>query len=161
MVFLGKKENIDSIVEMQMAMAMESEGLELKKSVLKKGVAEVIRLSYLGHYYLAYEAGNTEDGPIACMMVTEEWSDWNNAMYYWLQSVYVKPEYREQGVFTQMVSWLENSVAFSDVKSLRLYVDKNNDTAKKCYKKLGLKPCHYSMYEKVLKKHAGTYIKHP
>ena len=50
-----------------------------------------------------------------------------------------------------MVQWLEYNVQFKDVKSLRLYVDKGNEVAKKCYKKLGIKPCHYSMYEKVLK----------
>ena len=147
----ARKQDIDCTVDFQIAMAMESEGLDLDKSTVKEGVSKVIEYIYLGHYYLAYDSENPECGPIGCMMVTREWSDWTNSEYYWLQSVYVKPEYRRRGVFTQMVQWLENNVKYKDVKSLRLYVDKGNEAAKKCYKKLGLKPCHYSMYERVLK----------
>ena len=151
MVDIARKNDIDRIVDFQLAMAKESEGLDLESSVVKKGVGKVIEYPYLGTYFLAYDIDNPEDGPIGSMMITTEWSDWNNAEYYWLQSVYVKPEYRRRGVFTQMVKWLEKNVKYKDVKSLRLYVDKGNEAAKKCYKKLGISHCHYNMYEKVLK----------
>lgn len=150
-IYPGKKEHINDIVDFQIAMAKETEGLDLKRGMVRKGVARLIDLPYYGHYYLAYEAGNAEAGPIGCLLITPEWSDWNNMEYYWLQSVYVKPEYRGRGVFKQMVQCIEKRVTYKDVKAIRLYVDKGNETAKKCYKKLGLKPCHYSMYEKVLK----------
>ena len=34
-----------------------------------------------------------------CVMVTTEWSDWRNAAFWWIQSVYVVPEFRRCGVF--------------------------------------------------------------
>ena len=46
-----------------------------------------------GAYYVA-----CKDGIIGQMMHTREWSDWRNGDIWWIQSVYVHPDHRRQGV---------------------------------------------------------------
>ncbi|MBR3859526.1 MAG: GNAT family N-acetyltransferase [Bacteroidaceae bacterium] len=36
--------------------------------------------------------------PVGSLMLTREWSDWNNQWYWWIQSVYVTPEHRRQSI---------------------------------------------------------------
>lgn len=40
-----------------------------------------------------------EGSPAAELLVTFEWSDWRNAQYWWIQSLYVVPEHRRKGIF--------------------------------------------------------------
>jgi GNAT superfamily N-acetyltransferase len=82
------------------------------------------------------------------MMVTFEWSDWRNATFWWVQSVYVQPEYRKQGVYRRIYEHvLREAKSRNDVCGVRLYVDKENRTAQQVYERLGLNPAQYAMYE--------------
>lgn len=138
--------DIDTIVSFQQAMAMESEGLELDNSILERGVAAVIEDRSKGLYFVA-KMGNEIVGSL---MVTTEWSDWNNCEYWWIQSVYVKPEYRRKGVFTTLCREVEAQAKAEGVKYVRLYADKNNLNAINCYHSLGYTKGHYLMLEKGL-----------
>lgn len=144
----AKREDIETLADFQVKMAYESEALELVKDTVKKGISTFLDRPDYGDYYVARRKENDEI--IGCMMVTKEWSDWNNSEYWWLQSVYVKPGFRHQGVFKTMVKWLEGRAQEKGVKALRLYVDRTNETAKNCYTRLGLKECHYDIREKVI-----------
>lgn len=81
------------------------------------------------------------------LMLTQEWSDWNNAPYYWIQSVYVRPECRRQGVFTELFEFARVIAESDNASALRLYVDKHNTVAQKVYESLGMRDSHYLMYE--------------
>ena len=50
-------------------------------------------------------------------MLTTEWSDWSNCNYYWIQSVYVRPESRHQGVFKELFDFAK-TIAQSGVPVL-------------------------------------------
>ena len=65
------------------------------------------------------------------MMHTREWSDWRNGDIWWIQSVYVHPDYRRQGVFRSLYGHLR-TLAESDpgVVGLRLYVEQENQAAR-------------------------------
>lgn len=145
----ASKEDIATLAEFQVKMADESEALILDKDTVEKGISTFLERPDYGNYYIAESQDTSEI--IGCIMVTKEWSDWNNAEYWWLQSVYVKPEFRHQGVFTKMVEWLEQKARENGVKALRLYVDRTNETAKNCYTRLGLNECHYDIREKIIK----------
>jgi hypothetical protein len=45
----------------------------------------------------------------AQLMITYEWSDWRAAIVWWIQSVYVKPQHRQQ-----VGSWQCTSVRYSN-----------------------------------------------
>ncbi len=140
----AKKSDIPKIVEFQLTMAMESEGMELEQKVLEKGVAAVFDDRAKGIYYVAEYQGEV----VGSMLNTYEWSDWRNGIIIWFQSVYVMPEYRKHGIFRKMYEHIKNKVEKDDrLKGMRLYVDKGNIKAQKVYSALGMTGEHYLTYE--------------
>lgn len=143
----GEASDIDSIVQFQTDMAMESEGCVLDKEKVTKGVSAAMLDESKGIYWVAKYEGRT----IGSLMLTREWSDWNNEWYWWIQSVYVIPEFRKQGVYKAMYQKVKDAAKDNNVSQIRLYVDKTNHSAQKVYQNLGMHESHYLMYEENLK----------
>ena len=81
-------------------------------------------------------------------MYTYEWSDWRNGTFIWVQSVYVNKEYRGKGVFKALYNKVKEICdSNNEYVGIRLYVEKENYTAKKTYRSLGMEECNYFMYE--------------
>ena len=129
------------------AMALETEQIALDRDILRKGVEALLADPSKGFYYLA-----ERDGKIAGqLMITYEWSDWRNADFWWIQSVYVLPEFRGQGIFRSLYTFIEALARSSgNVCGLRLYVEKGNDRARGTYESLGMHGSHYEMMEVLL-----------
>ena len=82
------------------------------------------------------------------LMVTYEWSDWRNGMMWWIQSVYVEPHYRRQGVYSSLYNNLvKMAKSDSGCCGIRLYVEKENFKAQDTYKSLGMKNAGYEIME--------------
>ena len=139
----GEVCDIDTIVQFQADMAMESEGCVLNKEKVTKGVTAAMLDDSKGIYWVAKYAGRT----IGSLMITREWSDWNNEWYWWIQSVYVTPEYRKQGVYKAMYQKVKDAAKENNVSQIRLYADKTNLSAQKAYQSLGMHESHYLMFE--------------
>ena len=138
------KKHLASIVEFQSHMAMETESLQLDKKILKKGVEAVFDNPKLAQYYIA----QVDERVIASLMITYEWSDWRNSMVWWIQSVYVIPEYRRKGIFSMFYQFIKEKVEKQEgVGGIRLYVDKTNLPAQKTYHAVGMNGEHYQMFE--------------
>ncbi|MCK9628124.1 MAG: GNAT family N-acetyltransferase [Bacteroidales bacterium] len=136
--------DISQIVDFQMNMALETERLELNRDTLTAGVTNVIEGEKGAAYYLA-ETNGTLAG---MLMITLEWSDWRNGWVWWIQSVYIRPEFRGKGLYRQLYSHIVTLAEESDdVTGIRLYVDKTNTNAQKVYKSLGMNGDHYLVYE--------------
>lgn len=132
------------IVEFQLAMANETEGIELDKQIVEKGVEAVIRDANKGNYYVAEIEGQV----VSSLLTTFEWSDWRNGTILWIQSVYVKPEFRRKGVYRSMYSYIKNMVANNEnLNGIRLYADKSNHPAHSTYENLGMNQDHYITFE--------------
>jgi predicted GNAT family acetyltransferase len=84
------------------------------------------------------------------VLIQYEWSDWRNAVVWWIHSVYVIPSHRRQGVFARFFRTIQKEASDSSVKGLRLYVEKENATAKSCYQSLGMTSQRYDLYEVML-----------
>ena len=132
-----------AIIEFQLAMARETEELELDREVLTAGVNAVFADPALGRYYIAEDDGRV----IGSLMITYEWSDWRNGMVWWIQSVYVIPEFRRRGVYAGLYSHVKGIVEQSTVRGIRLYVDKRNVPAQEVYTRLGMNGEHYLVFE--------------
>ncbi|MBQ4056349.1 MAG: GNAT family N-acetyltransferase [Bacteroidaceae bacterium] len=139
----GEVDDIESIVQFQAKMAMESEGTTLDLEKVTKGVTAAMNDASKGIYWVAKVNGKA----IGSLMVTREWSDWNNEWYWWIQSVYVLPDYRKHGVYKAMYSTLKEVAKENKVSQIRLYVDKTNHPAQQVYQRLGMQESHYLMYE--------------
>lgn len=135
------------IAGFQLEMAIESEGLALDRKTVERGVMAALEDSSKGLYFVAMDESGTVAGSL---FLTKEWSDWHNSEYWWIQSVYVQPQFRRQGVFSSLYSSVKQTALSEGVTSLRLYVDKDNCSAQECYRNLGMDECHYLMYEEEL-----------
>jgi GNAT superfamily N-acetyltransferase len=133
-----------TIVKFQLLMAKETEEIELNSEILEKGVQAILSNPTLGQYFIA----ESDDAIIACLMTTFEWSDWRNSMVWWLQSVYVLPEYRREGVFKKMYAYIKELISGKDeVAGIRLYMVTSNARAAKVYENVGMDGDRYKMYE--------------
>ncbi|MDO8927446.1 MAG: GNAT family N-acetyltransferase [Bacteroidota bacterium] len=133
-----------SIVEFQLAMALETEQLQLHEPTVIKGVTAVFADSSKGIYYVADVNGKV----VGSLLTTFEWSDWRNGTVLWVQSVYVRPEFRKKSIFSRLYKHIQEKVASNaDLRSIRLYADKTNTSAHGVYEHLGMTAEHYQMYE--------------
>jgi len=145
-VVVGTTKDIQSIAQFQVDMAQESEGTTLDIQTVLPGVTAAVNDPQKGTYIVCSVDGQA----ISSLMLTREWSDWTNRWYWWIQSVYVKPEYRGKGAYRAMYEKIKQMAKEQGVTQIRLYVDKTNYSAQKVYQKLGMAECHYYMYEEVL-----------
>jgi ribosomal protein S18 acetylase RimI-like enzyme len=135
-----------SIAVFMIRMAMETENLRLDPNVVASGVRHVFEDASRGRYFVAEADGIV----IACLLVTHEWSDWRDGDMWWIQSVYVHPDYRRRGVFRALHQHVRSQAIHANVATLRLYVDKSNDRAKSTYTSLGMQLSHYEIMEEIL-----------
>ncbi len=147
-ILQGTADDTTAIAQFQVDMALESEGTKLNLDTVTQGVAAAMKDSAKGIYVVA----KANDNPVASLMITQEWSDWNNQWYWWVQSVYVMPAHRGKGVYKAMYEKVKKMAAEHHVTQIRLYVDKTNHSAQQVYQKTGMQECHYLMYEEQLSK---------
>jgi len=137
-------EDMNTLADFNTAMALETENRLLDKDITLKGAAALLENPAYGFYLMAEYNGEVAGS----LMVTYEWSDWRNKLYWWVQSVYIKPEFRRKGIFRAMYESLtEQAKEAGNVCGLRLYVEKENKRAQTTYAELGMTPSHYLMYE--------------
>ena len=134
-----------ALVTFNQAMALETEGKTLADDRISPGVAAVFKDENKGFYIVA----ESEEGKIiGGLMVTYEWSDWRNAWFWWIQSVYIQPEARGQKLYSQMYDFVkERAAEAGNVCGFRLYVENDNDHARRVYEAVGMRASHYVMYE--------------
>jgi GNAT superfamily N-acetyltransferase len=132
------------IADFNALMAKETENIELNRERLRKGVEALFADPSKGVYYLAEADGKV----IGQLMITYEWSDWRNATFWWIQSVYIHTEYRKKGIFRSLYQHVKTSAEErGDVCGLRLYVEKTNTHAQQTYEALGMHSSHYQLME--------------
>ena len=142
-VRFARAEDVETIALFNEAMALETEDVRLVPATIRKGVAAVLEDASRGRYLVA-ERNREVAG---CLLLTYEWSDWRNATFLWIQSVYVAPAHRRQGVFTALFRRAEEIASAPGHCGLRLYMDSGNSAARKTYERLGLEHRSYLVFE--------------
>jgi GNAT superfamily N-acetyltransferase len=133
-----------TIVEFNQRLAWESEQKRLDAATLEQGVARLLADPTWGRYFLACHEGEV----VGQLMITYEWSDWRNGPIWWLQSVYVLPEHRRQGVFRRLHAHVrELAKTGREAVALRLYVERNNTAAHEVYRQAGMHDAGYFVME--------------
>jgi GNAT superfamily N-acetyltransferase len=132
------------IVDFQVTMARETEGIDLDVHICMRGVEAVFEDRSLGRYVIAEVDGKV----VGSLLLTYEWSDWRNGVVWWIQSVYVQPEHRRKGIYAGLYKHVQRVAAVNEiVKGIRLYVDRRNTDAQEVYRKLGMDGEHYQVFE--------------
>src|SRR5262245_55615608 len=135
---------IATLVEFNRALARETEGRELDLPRLRAGVEAVFAEPARGVYHVALRGEEV----LGALLVTTEWSDWRNGVFWWIQSVYVVPSARRQGVFRQLYQHvLARARANPEVCGIRLYVDHENRSAQQVYTRLGMREARYRFFD--------------
>jgi len=140
-------EDAETIIQFNINMAEETENKNLPYEKISPGVKGLFSRPEYGFYIVA----EINDQIGASMMITYEWTDWRNGLFWWIQSVYVREEFRRKGIYSQMYKWVKEQVKQEErVFGFRLYVEKENITAQKTYEALGMKETVYKLYEEPL-----------
>lgn len=139
----ARREDIGNIIYFNQAMALETEKKTLNPDILKAGVENLFALPQYGFYCVAESEGRL----IGQLMITYEWSDWRNGLFWWIQSVYIHPDSRRMGIYRKLYDFILSESKKHTVCGIRLYVDKDNLAAKKTYLKCGMSASHYDLFE--------------
>lgn len=133
------------IIDFNRLLALESEGKVLERTLLAPGVSAALADPNKALYFLAVD-GDTIAGQT---MITFEWSDWRNGWFWWIQSVYVRPEFRRQGIFKRLYEHIADSARRDPgVVGIRLYVERENVAAQQTYARMGMERTGYFVLEK-------------
>jgi len=138
------RSDLELVVEFNRCMALETEGRELDRAQLARGVARALDDPSRGRYFLAELEGRAA----GCLMLTREWSDWRDGWFLWIQSVYTAPEARGRGVYRALHEHvLAAARSEADACGVRLYVERSNARAQAVYERLGMRRTSYLLYE--------------
>lgn len=135
-----------SLSEFNQKMAFETEAITLIPEVIDAGVTAMISNPQMGFYLVAEEADEIQ----ASLMVTTEWSDWRNGLFWWIQSVYVKPDFRRKGLYRLLYQRVKSlAETETGVCGFRLYVEHDNKVAQNTYQSLGMQETDYKLFEEL------------
>jgi GNAT superfamily N-acetyltransferase len=139
--------DLSALVEFNMAMAKETEGIDLNRETVTHGVKTALMGDSHGFYLVA----EYEEQILGSLLVTFEWSDWRCARFWWIQSVYVKPDMRKQGVYRRLyVHTKALAKQQPGVCGLRLYALNTNEQAQNTYVQLGMHKTGYELFEEMI-----------
>jgi len=140
----ARPEDAESIAQYNRSMAWETEKKELDALTVLNGVQAGLAQPNLCRYFVAEVDGLV----VGQAMITYEWSDWRNGELWWIQSVYVHPDHRRQGIFRELFQHIQSLAQnHPRVRGLRLYVEADNQTGMNVYHNLGMVHAGYHVYE--------------
>lgn len=141
-------QDAEVLISFSGAMARETEDRNLDLVRLREGTLALLAASERGFFIVAEHEEGDHCRPVGQLMITFEWSDWRNGTFWWVQSVYVDPAWRRQGVYRSMHDLIvAKAQADPAVCGIRLYVEQNNQAAQSVYQRVGLAPSGYAVYE--------------
>jgi ribosomal protein S18 acetylase RimI-like enzyme len=143
----AREQDIPALADFNIAMAEETENKTLSPAKVKAGMSTVIKHPDHGFYLVAELNGRIAGS----LLITREWSDWRNGVFWWIQSVYVPSEFRKRGIYRALYDAVKARAEKSqEVCGFRLYVERNNRAARSVYSKLGMVETEYRIYEEIL-----------
>jgi len=136
-----------TIAELNIAMARETESRQLCPVTITEGVRAVFGNPGYGFYVVAESKGEV----VGCLLITFEWSDWRCGLFWWIQSLYVRPRFRRRGVFRQLHEFVKaEALRRPQTCGIRLYVEQSNHAAQHAYEEIGMRATPYRIYEEML-----------
>ncbi|GKS56687.1 hypothetical protein YTPLAS18_02140 [Nitrospira sp.] len=140
--------DLETLVRFGAAMALETEHRRLDLTRLREGILNLLSDPHRGFFRMAECIRHESNHVVGQLMVTYEWSDWRNGQFWWIQSVYVDPTWRRQGIYQAMHETIRREAKLTPgVCGLRLYVERTNHAAQRAYTRAGMHRATYGVYE--------------
>jgi GNAT superfamily N-acetyltransferase len=143
----ASQSDVSVIAEFNARLARETEHRELDLARVAQGVAALLNDPAKGTYFVAECQVDGMGTVVGQLLITYEWSDWRNGNFWWIQSVFVKEDFRRRGVFSALFEHVQrHAKERHDVCGLRLYMDSDNTRARRVYERLGMKQTKYELF---------------
>jgi GNAT superfamily N-acetyltransferase len=132
--------DLGQLVEFTLSEAKEAEGIVKNREEASEGIRTALEDESVATYWVLQTSPDEIVGNIS---VVKEWSNWNAGYYWWIQSMYIKPENRGLGLMKELIQTVRTAARHGKALDLRLYVHKNNERAIKAYIKSGFVDADY------------------
>jgi glutathione S-transferase len=136
-------------VDFVLAEARETEDRALARPAVTQAVTAAIENPSLSRYWVL---ADRQDHLLGAIAVTTEWSDWQNAHYWWISFVFLASEARGRGLLQVLIREVEAAARLDRAPELRLYVHPANARAIRAYEKLGFSDIPYRFMRRLLER---------
>ena len=138
--------DIDVLVDFTLAEARDAERRTLDIEGARRGVRGAFGTPPRAAYWVAEAAGRV----VGSTSVVTEWSNFLGGDYWWIQSLYVLPEHRGQGLVDQLLAHVAEQAQAAGALDLRLYGYNTNERALRAYQRCGFTVSPYILLTKPL-----------
>jgi GNAT superfamily N-acetyltransferase len=132
--------DLEVLVSFAVQEAKEAEGIELSPENVHRGISAALANDSLGRFWVLTREN---EEAIANVSIIREWSNWNGGYYWWIQSLFILPEFRGAGLMQNLINAVKNAAHREGAIDLRLYVHGKNERAIKAYNKAGFSESLY------------------
>jgi len=141
-------DDLEILIKFTAEEAREAEGIKKVPSTLKRGIRAALEDNSKSIYWVIVDRHNIPFGNVSAL---REWSDWNAGYYWWIQSMYISPNFRGKGYIQFLLEAVKSEMKKEDALELRLYVHNSNKKAIRAYEKIGFKKSEYEIM--IIKNH--------
>lgn len=133
-------DDLDTLVTFTITEARHAEGKELHPGKVRKGVKTALDDPSIARYWVLE---NQEGEAIGNISIVREWSNWGAGYFWWIQSMFIQPEYRGQKLMGKLIDAVRESAKDENALDIRLLVHQDNHRAQKAYLRDGFTPAPY------------------
>lgn len=132
-------EDLERLIDFVVMEAQEAEGITKNPATVREGILTGLMDESVALYWVLEDAQRV----IGNVSVVKEWSDWNAGYYWWIQSIFIEPNYRGQGLAKMLLRAVQDAAQEQQALELRLYVHQENRRAIQTYLKAGFEDTPY------------------
>lgn len=134
--------DIDALVAFTLQEALEAERRQLDEHTVRAGVMAAFGDRPAAHYWMAEDGAGAAVGAIS---VVKEWSNFHAAEYWWVQSLFIVPDRRAQGLVELLLDRVTAEARDHGAIDLRLYAHETNERARRAYRRCGFETAPYTI----------------
>jgi GNAT superfamily N-acetyltransferase len=138
----AKVADLETLVSFAVSEADEAEGVRKSDELVRAGVKAGLEDNSVATYWVLEDENSIVVGNVS---VVKEWSNWNAAYYWWIQSMYIRPEFRGMGLMRKLLSAVKDAARQEGALEIRLCVHKTNKRAIKAYRREGFSDSDYQI----------------
>ncbi|MGD9347287.1 MAG: GNAT family N-acetyltransferase [Candidatus Aminicenantes bacterium] len=132
--------DLEILVSFAVQEAKEAEGIELSLENVRRGISSALANDSLGRFLVLTQDNEEVIGNVS---IIREWSNWNGGYYWWIQSLFILPEFRGKGLIQKLIDAVKVEAHRGGAIDLRRYVHGKNERAIKAYHKAGFSESRY------------------
>ena len=137
--------DIDIIVDFTIREGREAENFVSDEAAVRRGVAAAFAPEPPARYWVAESAGRV----VASISAVREWSNFRGGYYWWIQSLFIEPAHRRNGLVDRLLDHVAGAAQAEDGLELRLYAHASNAKALRAYQRCGFNEAPYIMMRRL------------